>query len=252
MEDTTPHKNDFDGRAILVTGAGSGIGRSIASLLSRRGATVIALDCNATALDSVKGLPNIRVLVADLGDATSIGDAVASACAEVEILNGVVNCAAVTDASSFEALPLGEWQRALAVNLTGPALLLQAALPFLRRAAGKASIVNIASAQALLPAAQGGTAYTASKAALIGLTKALAAELAPDVRVNVVCPGLTDTEMGRNAMGPNGFEAASQRYLLKRAAQPSEIAECVLFLLSDASSIVTGATWATDCGRSFH
>jgi len=110
------YKNDFEGRAILVTGAGSGLGRSIAELLSQRGATVVAIDCDAVALGSLKDLPNIRALVADLRDATSIGDVVA--CAEVETLNGVVNCAAVTGASSFEALPLEEGQRVLAVNLS--------------------------------------------------------------------------------------------------------------------------------------
>lgn len=104
-------------------------------------------------------------------------------------------------------------------------------MPFLRRAAGKASVST--SPPPRLSSPHHAAAYTASKAGLIGLTKALAAGLAPDVRVNMVYPGLIDTEMGRNATGPNGFDAASQRYLLKRAAQPLEIAEGVLFLLSD-------------------
>jgi len=84
----------------------------------------------------------------------------------------------------------------------------------------------------------------------VGLT--MAAELAPDIRVNVVCPGLVDTETGRRSLGSVSIDDAGSRYALGRAADPMEIVECILFLLSDAASIVTGATLATDGGRSYH
>ena len=255
MQEENPMANQpqaFAGRTILVTGAGAGVGRATTVALSQGGATVIALDRDAAALEKLSGLPDVRILQADLGEVATIGAVVAKACDGLDALHGIANCAAVTGGSPFEAMPPSEWQQVLAVNLTAPALLIQATLPWLRRAAGKAAVVNVASAQALVPAVAGGTAYSASKGGLIGLTKALAAELAPDVRVNVVCPGLIDSDMGRKAMGPQGFDAATQRYLIKRASLPSEVADCIVFLLGDTGAIVTGATWAIDGGRSFH
>lgn len=247
------YRPEFEGRSYIVTGGGAGVGRATTLALASSGATVIALDRDAAALESLEGVANVRTLKTDLGNVETIGEVIADACASLGALNGIANCAAVTGSSRFEAMPAREWQRVFAVNLTGPALMFQAALPALRRAAGKAAIVNVASAQALVPAVAAGTAYSASKAGLIGLTKALATEFAPDVRVNVVCPGLINTGMGQAAMGgPQGFATASQRYLIKRAAEPTEIADCIVFLLSDAGAIVTGATWAVDGGRSFH
>jgi len=249
---TASRPQAFAGRTFLVTGAGAGVGLATTIALSQGGATVIALDRDAAALERLNGLPNVRILQADLGEVATIGAVVAKACDGLDALHGIVNCAAVTGGSPFETMPQPEWQQVIAVNLTAPALLIQTVLPWLRRAGGKAAVVNVASAQALVPAVPGGTAYSASKGGLIGLTKALAAELAPDIRVNVVCPGLIDSDMGRKAMGPQGFDAATQRYLIKRAALPSEVADCIVFLLGDAGAIVTGATWAIDGGRSFH
>ena len=106
--------------------------------------------------------------------------------------------------------------------------------------------MNIASGQGLLPNIPNTTAYAASKGGVVNLTRALAAELAPSIRVNSVCPGMVDTPMTA------GFERPLDRYALKRIADPLEIAQAILFLTSTESSFVTGAALAVDGGRTFH
>jgi NAD(P)-dependent dehydrogenase (short-subunit alcohol dehydrogenase family) len=106
--------------------------------------------------------------------------------------------------------------------------------------------VNIASAQGLLPNAPNLTAYAASKGGVVNFSRSLAAELAPAIRVNAVCPGMVDTPMA------DGHRANVQNYALKRIAQPEEIARSILFLTSRESSYVTGVAFAMDGGRSFH
>jgi NAD(P)-dependent dehydrogenase (short-subunit alcohol dehydrogenase family) len=121
----------------------------------------------------------------------------------------------------------------------------RACLPWLRQAPGS-TVVNMASGQGLLPNSPGYTAYAASKGGVVALTRALAAELAPGVRVNSVCPGMVDTAMA------DGHRDNAVHYALKRLADPSEIAQVVLFLTSGESSYVTGAALAADGGRTFH
>ena len=106
--------------------------------------------------------------------------------------------------------------------------------------------MNLGSGQALLPNAPERTAYAASKGGVVNLTRALAAELAPAIRVNSVCPGLVDTPMAEGVQGNFG------NYAMKRLAQPLEIAQAILFLTSTESSYVTGAALAVDGGRAFH
>ena len=118
-------------------------------------------------------------------------------------------------------------------------------LPWLKEAA-QASIVNLGSGQSLLPNTPDRSAYSASKGGVLNLTRALAAELAPSIRANTVCPGLVDTPMAEGVQGNVG------NYALRRLAQPEEIARAILFLASDESSYVTGAALAVDGGRSFH
>jgi NAD(P)-dependent dehydrogenase (short-subunit alcohol dehydrogenase family) len=140
----------------------------------------------------------------------------------------------------------------------------QAAIPFLRSAgqptagqstAGHSTIVNIGSGVGLLPTGGGSTAYVASKGGVIALTRALAAELAPAIRVNVVCPGAVETPMTEGTLRDTTgsiVPAIASRYALGRPAAPEEIAAGILFLTSHESSFVTGITLAVDGGRTFH
>jgi NAD(P)-dependent dehydrogenase (short-subunit alcohol dehydrogenase family) len=141
-----------------------------------------------------------------------------------------------------------------AINLIAPYMICKAALPhMLDRGAG--AIVNIASGQGLLPNAPFNTAYAATKGGLISFSKSLAAEMAPKIRVNAVCPGVTLTGMTefifRDYDDPSDAPFV-QQYAMKRVAQPEELASAILFLISDESSYVTGSALAVDGGRCFH
>jgi NAD(P)-dependent dehydrogenase (short-subunit alcohol dehydrogenase family) len=157
----------------------------------------------------------------------------------------------VNNAANALAFPFGQitpegWEKSLAVNLRGPVFLLQYALPHLE-ASAHASVINIASAGAFMFSAFTHM-YSASKAALLSYTRSLAAELAPkEIRVNAIAPGTIDTDMVRNNP-PQVQEMMAKSALMRRAAQPDELVGLALYLASDASSFVTGATINIDGG----
>ena len=171
-------------------------------------------------------------------------------------LDAVVNSAGIDALSPLEQLSDADWSRTLAVNLTGPMLVCREALPQLRQAGG-GTIVNIASGAGLTPLMHR-TAYCASKAGLIMFGKALAMEVAADgIRVNSVCPGAVDTPLFRSSYegsdDPAGdLELIRRRYAMHRIALPQELAEAILFMISPASSYITGTALAVDGGRTFH
>jgi len=239
----------MNGRKVLVTGAGSGIGRAISTILADRGAHLALLDrsdsVRATARDT-GGTP----FIVDLLQTGSIQRVVTCAAEALGGLDGVVNCAGVLSVASLADLEESDWQRTITINLTAPYLICRAALPWLKRSPD-ASIVNIASGVGIRPVHLTTPAYAASKAGLLGLTRTLAVNLAPAIRVNAVCPGLTDTPM----VVPTSEEDQQSLvalYPLGRAAAPLEIAEVAAFLLSRAASYVTGASYTADGGRTLY
>jgi len=242
------------GRRILVTGGASGIGRATAVLFASEGASVAVLDRSADAVAGVAREINGVPAVADVADAASIAAAVSAASVALGGLDGVVNAAGILSSTGVADTSAEDFTRTLAVNLTGTFLVVQAALPLLRAAHG-ATVVNIGSGVGLMPTGPGSIAYVASKGGVIAMSKSMAAELAPDIRVNVVCPGMVETAMTapflRNAAGDVAPELAA-RYALKRPASPEEIATAILFLTSSDSSFVTGIALPVDGGRTFH
>jgi NAD(P)-dependent dehydrogenase (short-subunit alcohol dehydrogenase family) len=233
------------GRRIVVTGAASGIGLCTAQLFAREGASILMLDRDGPRLTEVQaGLSGLGLPV-DITDEAAVTAAVAEGAAALGGLDGLVNAAGIMFRGTVAEVPAPDWRRMLEVNLTGSYIVARSCLPWLTQAP-RATIVNIGSAQGLLPNAPGFTAYAASKGGVVNLSRALAAELAPAIRVNCVCPGMVDTPMA------DGYRANVGNYALRRLAEPQEIAQAILFLTSHESSYVTGATLAADGGRSFH
>ena len=240
-------------RKILITGAASGIGRSCAELFVAEGAQVGLLDFHQANLDTIAASTGGLPLLADVRDDDQVKQAVARMAAEFGGIDGLVNCAGIADATLLEETPLARWRDVIETNLTGTFLVCKAALPWLRKA-GKATIVNLASGQALGPTGNS-ACYSASKGGVLVMSKDLACQVAPSVRVNVVCPGTTDTPMVEGLMAPESrhvIERLLAAVPFKRLAEAREIANAILFFTSDESSFVCGTAMAVDGGRTRH
>ncbi len=245
---------DFTGKTALITGAGSGIGRAAAQLYAARGGTVIAFDRSEAVHDTAHGHDRITAMTGDAGDKADIDAAVAKAVATGGGLDfAFANAGVGGGLASLFDLTVAEWEAVLRVNLIGVFLTVQAAARVMV-AAGHGSIVCTASVAGIRSGA-GGVPYSASKAGVINLAATAANQLGGSgVRVNAVCPGLTETGMtqawfdGARARGTE--HKLGQLNPLKRAAGPAEIAEVALFLASDAASYINGQSIAVDGGLS--
>lgn len=247
------------GRRILITGGAKGIGRAAVKRFIREGARVAALDRDREALAALAGhvvADTLATFVVDVSDPVSVDTAVTNAAAALAGLDGVVSSAGIDLISDIETMALSDWNRIIAVNLTGPMLVAQSAYRHLR-AAGGGTIVNVSSGAGLSPLKHR-TAYCASKAGLQMAAKALALEAAAfGIRVNTVCPGAVETDLFRTSIDTTpdpiaAYEAVRARYALQRVASPEEIAAAILWLTSAESSYVTGTAIAVDGGRTFH
>jgi NAD(P)-dependent dehydrogenase (short-subunit alcohol dehydrogenase family) len=236
----------FAGRVALVTGAGGGIGRATVARLAAEGASVVATDVDAGAARAAGGA---LALQCDVVDPASCAEAVAATVDELGGLHVLVNIAGVGSFASTRDLPLAEWDRTIAVNLTGTFLMCQAALTPLLEARG--AIVNMASVSGLR-ALPYNAAYTASKGGVVMLTKALAVEFGRGgLRVNCVCPSSVATDFLRGFQFPSDADPALfslRGSVIQRAATPEEIAAVVAFLASDEAAMVTGAAYTVDGG----
>lgn len=235
----------LNGRRIVITGAASGIGKQTATLFAGEGARLGLLDLNPEGVSQTARAVNGVGHAVDITDEDAVRIAIDSIAAELGGIDGVVNAAGIMAVGSLADMPAARFRKVIEVNLTGSYIVTRACLPWLAKSSG-ASVVNIASAAGLLPNGPNLTAYAASKGGVVNISRALAAELAPAIRVNCVCPGMVDTPMA------DGFRQNVGNYALKRLADPVEIARAILFLTSTDASYVTGATLAVDGGRSFH
>jgi len=242
----------------LVTGAASGIGRATATLLAERGAAVACVDIDAAGLaetvDAIAATGSRAMpLTADVTDLAAVEAAVASAVAELGGVDAVANIAGVGDfTGDVTEIALDEWARVLAVNLTGAFHISRATIPHLR-AAGGGAIVNVAS-QFGLVGCLASPAYCASKAGLIGLTRAMAIDHTSEgIRVNCVCPGPIDTPMLAWTAATPELTARERartqgRNLAGRSGRPEEIAATIAFLLSDEVGFMSGSIVPVDGG----
>lgn len=239
------------GRRILLTGAASGIGKATAELFAKQGASLALLDRDGPQLAEVAGALAADHFICDVADEASVRAAVKASADALGGLDGVANIAGMARPATIDATTLEDWNRVIAVNLTGPFLVCREAVPYLRQSEG-AAIVNVSSGSALLPVGMALTSYVASKSGLIAFSKALASELAPVVRVNALCPGAVDTPILPDALRGPAQDPMRSPYALKRIARPREIADGILYLMSNEASYVTGITLAVDGGRTFH
>jgi NAD(P)-dependent dehydrogenase (short-subunit alcohol dehydrogenase family) len=249
------------GRHALITGGGSGIGAAVARLLADAGATVSLAGRRAEPLRQVAaGLQRASTIVADVSLEADADAMVAQARVANGPIDIVVANAGAAESAPAAKLDFGHWQRMLGVNLTGAFLTVKAALPdVLRPDARVPRIVFIASTAGLkgYPYA---AAYCAAKHGVVGLARALAAELAPrHVTVNAVCPGFTETPLLAASLakivaitGRGQQEAAAELTRLnpqRRFVQPAEVAETVLFLCSSSAQAITGQAISVSGGE---
>ncbi|CAN7686291.1 glucose 1-dehydrogenase [Pararhizobium sp. LjRoot235] len=246
--------SNYSGKVVVITGAGSGMGRAMVSEFVSRGAYVAALDINlARAVETVEKLntpDRAYPLQADVSDAGSVDSAVKAVIERWERIDLLCNNAGILDGHApAHEVSLEEWNRVLAVNLTGPFLMARAVIPHML-SQGKGAIINTSSTSGF-SAAGGGSAYTASKHGVIGLTRQLTFEYgARGIRVNAICPGATATPLAlpeHNAASPD-MDLAISKVPARRWCQPEEIAKLAAFLGSDDADYVHGSAYVMDGG----
>ena len=242
-------------RAVIVTGAASGIGRAIAQALGRRGTPVVLADVDAPGLDAVADSIGDQAwaVTADVTDPGDVQRLASEARRLAGPIGGLVNCAGIYPVTPLLDLTVAEWDRVMAVNLRAPFLVTQAVGRVMIADGGGGSVVNVSSTSSRL-ARPGIAHYGASKAGLNQLTAVAAVELAPHgIRVNAILPGVIATERVQ-ATAESGEAARAEhaaklaRIPLARVGDPVEVVSVVLFLLSPESSYCTGALFTADGG----
>ena len=236
----------FEGRVAIVTGAGRGIGRSVAERLAADGAWVVIADLNAPAGEGVAA-----AIESSGGTATAVQADVTDPVAAERVARGaidafgridvLVNNAGILRSTRAADVSPDEWRLVIDANLTGAFLCAKAAYPALK-ATGRGRIVNVASMAGRATSTLGGVHYTTAKAGVLGLTRHLAREWAPDgITVNAISPGIVDTPMVQGSTDAARMAQVLASIPLGRLAEPAEIAALIAFLASDEAAYITGA-----------
>ena len=240
----------LSGKRALVTAAGQGIGRASALAMAREGAAVVAADINAATLASLKAeAPGIETRLLDVRDKAAI----ASAAAEVGALDVLFNCAGFVAAGTILDCDEEQWAFSMDLNMTAMYRMCRAFLPAMI-AGGGGSIINMASVAGSVIAAPNRFVYGATKAGVIGLTKAIAADfVGRGIRANAICPGTVESpSLDQRLRDTGDYEAARKAFVARqpigRIGRPEEIAALVVYLASDESSYTTGVAHVIDGG----
>ena len=242
---------ELTNKIALITGASSGIGTAVARICAEEGAdVVVSFNHNETgARETVRSVESkgrqAWLCQMDVSDPRSVATAVERLKTSISRLDVVILCAGQNTVTPWSKITSDEWNRVIDVNLSGPFYVLQSVVPLMREGG---SIVTVASV-----AAQTGAPhhlhYAAAKAGLVNLTKSLARDLAPRIRVNCVAPGITLTPMGKDTVSSLPADYARTKIPLQRYASPEEIARCIVFVASPVAGFMTGATVDINGGR---
>ncbi len=241
-------------RVAVVTGAGSGIGKEIARVFAAEGARIAGFDLSAEAGNAVveelvaAGADRPFALAGDVRDPGAVDAAAAAVCAEAGRIDILVNCAGTREIRDVLEITPEEWCAVIDVNLNGLFYWCQAAARRMRDTGG-GSIVNLSSVGGLVGLANR-PAYSASKHAVVGLTKSLSRDLAPEgIRVNAICPGVIRTPLTESYWSDERFGRDLERVVpLGRAGAPGDVAQAALYLASPMSAYVTGVALTVDGG----
>jgi NAD(P)-dependent dehydrogenase (short-subunit alcohol dehydrogenase family) len=244
----------LDGKVCVITGAGGGMGRDAAILFTEEGARVCAADVNLQTAEETVAATNgnafaIQVDVADEASVEAMMAATAERFDGIDVLYNNAGISPADDASVLET-SVEAWDRVQAVNTKGVFLCCKHGIPHLQ-ARGGGSVINVASFVAIVGAATSQISYTASKGAVLSMTRELAVQFAREgIRVNALCPGPVETPLLLSIYGddPAALERRRIHWPTGRLAKPREVVNGALFLASDDSSYVTGATFLVDGG----
>ena len=243
-------------KVAIVTGAASGIGRSVAQVFAREGCHLALVDINEAGLnETLASLSGIEAMVApaDVSRSKDVQRTIGQTLDKYGRLTTMAHCHGISLMEDTRIVDVPEeiFDRTIAVNLRGIFLLCKYGVPALKRSGG-GTIVNLASAAAL--SGGGGTSYTASKGGVTAITRAIAFQHAAEgIRCNAICPGPVDTPMLKISMKKLGLTTmASRPGTIPRIAQPEEVAMLLTFLVSDEATFITGATYTIDGGMTQH
>jgi 3-oxoacyl-[acyl-carrier protein] reductase len=243
----------LDGKVAVVTGAGRGIGQAIAEIFASEGARV-AVGYNTSKDGASKVVEHIKkrggkgmAVKVDVTSPADVSRMVSKVVDEFGTIDVLVNNAGVLIPDEFLKIRPGDWDRVLDTNLKGAFLCSQAVAPLMLKKGGR--IINIASVSGLaLPSAMDSVGYVASKAGLIGLTRAMAVHLGPKINVNAVAPGTIETEMTKS-LSKSTVQGMVDESFAKRLGKPEEVAYACVFLASDEASWITGEVLTVSGGR---
>jgi NAD(P)-dependent dehydrogenase (short-subunit alcohol dehydrogenase family) len=243
---------DLKHRTILVTGAAQGLGLGIAQRLASAGGRLVLADCNPKVLDELANpmfASSATAFVNDLEEPRAAHDLMRSALAKVGHVDGLVNCAGLSFHKPFSETTIAEFDRIIAINQRAPYFLSQEFAKALPEETTDACIVNIASVNAGI-GNRNLTAYASTKGALLAMSRAMAVELAPRIRVATISPGAVLTKYTEELItrGEIDVQHLFSRSLLKRFISVEEIGDLVVFLFGPSGRSVTGSNWIIDAG----